>query len=1402
MKTISTAVFFLFSFSQSSTSQSSNYKFDHVTKKGVMAAVGTVNYIYEDAAGFMWFGTSKGLQRYDGYQLKIYRNFPKDTANTVSRLVNTIYEDDRGNLWVGTNNQGLNLFNRKTEKFLSYCCAPGDSSGIPNKGILSIYQDKQGTLWFGVIEGGLYKYDYGSGKFSRFLIDTLTERSMKNNVWSILEDSYRKLWIATADGIYLFDREKEVFSRIRPVPAPPPGFGIYQFIMEDINGKIWIGSYWGIYVYDSFTDEWKHYMPDYPLSNKGLSSQYIVEMREYFTGNQHELWIATTWGLNKYDFSTGTFLHLFHDSNDPNSLRNDLSSGIYIDKEGLLWTASGGASKLDLHRNPFMHFTIKSWPDSLHDLSATSFYEDHYGYYWIGTYDDGLYEFNPSMDFIYNFKPTPPDLNRSDLGSRNNIVCIYEDSRQNLWVSTLRFSVNIFNRKRKIFEPVPFYFPEGFSEPYDVEEILEDHFGMIWFGANDGLLYVKQAEIGKVPVTVVSDPVLARDKILDIYEDSQKRLWVITLSHGIYCLTAGNRSAMTWINYPTSRFDHKGLKTGYARFIHEDIYGKIWFMAIEGLYYYNAEKDIITRHEHFNRVFPYQVFQFTGDIKGRLWLVCDRGLVRYNPYDTSLKAPRLYNSSDGMPFDEVHHAPLFWDSKGYLYASSWGGSGSGFFRFHPDSLKKDNLHLPPVVITDFYVRNKTFPLDTSITEIRFIKLKHNENFFSFEFAALDYFDPENNQYAYKMEGLDEDWNYSGNRRFANYTGVPPGDYIFRVRGSNNDGYWNEDGASVNLTILKPPWKTWWAETIYAIFILTVIISIIWYYLKRQQLRHALAIEHIQKEQLAEMDRMKSRFFTNISHEFRTPLTLILGPIEKLKANTSDRQCIDDLNVMQRNARRLQRLIDQLLSLSRIESGQMKLHARKENLTAFTKGYFQSFESAAKQKGVELIFNSDKTDLPVFIDRDKMEKILYNLFSNALKFTPEGGRIEVEVGQLDNWTIGKIKPELLNELSNCQLSNCPTTRSYYIRITDTGSGISPENLPHIFDRFYQVDDSDSRFQEGTGIGLALVKDLVELHHGKIEVESAPGSGTTFKIFILPGKDHLSPEDIMAEEAVKEIPETADGQFYNEGFQRKDEKTITGGVRGTKPLFLLVEDNGDMRYYIRNIIGDTYQMVEAGNGTEGWDSALKWIPDLVISDVMMPGMDGYELCRKLKTDERTCHIPVVLLTAKAAIEDKLEGLETGADEFITKPFQPAELMARIRNLIRQRQALREKYRKEFEHISLVPEQSMSSFDARFMEKARQVVAQNLSDPEFNINDFSSRMNMSRVQLHRKLHGLFNLSATEFIRVYRLNAAARLFESKAGNVAQIAYEVGFNNLSYFSKCFQKQFGVKPSEFLGRRA
>jgi DNA-binding response OmpR family regulator/nitrogen-specific signal transduction histidine kinase len=541
------------------------------------------------------------------------------------------------------------------------------------------------------------------------------------------------------------------------------------------------------------------------------------------------------------------------------------------------------------------------------------------------------------------------------------------------------------------------------------------------------------------------------------------------------------------------------------------------------------------------------------------------------------------------------------------------------------------------------------------------------------------------------------------------------------------------------------------------------------------------LEHLQAEKLQEIDRVKSRFFANISHEFRTPLTLILGPLEKLLAENVQEPVKKQYRLMLRNGRRLLRLINQLLDLARLEAGSMSLKARQENIVQLLKGIVLSFSSLAERKQITLKFHASEESIIVYVDRDKLEKIVSNLLSNAFKFTPEGGKISVQL------TVNS------DQLTANQLY---TDHCLLITVEDTGIGIHPDKLEKIFDRFYQADDSYTREQEGSGIGLALTKELVELHHGEIYVISEIGKGSTFIVRLPLGKEHLKQEEVVEEVFSDQFSVISEQGVDSPSIQPSIDPSIQAqATSDQQPVLLIVEDNADVRAYIRDYLDEDYQIIEAVDGNEGFEEAVRVVPDLIISDVMMPKIDGYELCRKLKTDERTSHIPVILLTARAGGESKVEGLETGADDYIIKPFDARELQVRVKNLIEQRRKLRECFRKE---ITLQPKAiAITSMDEQFLQKAMAAVEQNLSDAEFSTDEFARQVAMSRSQLHRKLYALTGQSTHEFIRAYRLHRAAQLLQHRAGTVSEICYDVGYNSLSHFAKAFREQFGQSPSEF-----
>jgi signal transduction histidine kinase/DNA-binding response OmpR family regulator len=702
-----------------------------------------------------------------------------------------------------------------------------------------------------------------------------------------------------------------------------------------------------------------------------------------------------------------------------------------------------------------------------------------------------------------------------------------------------------------------------------------------------------------------------------------------------------------------------------------------------------------------------------------------------------------------------------------------------------------------VVISDVSLFNRPgeeLEFDGFISELKELNLSYNENDLRFDYVGLHYGDPSKNQYKYMMEGYDEDWVDAGTQRNAVYTNLGVGEYIFRVKACNLDGVWNEEGASIKIIIPPPFWATWWAYGFYIIIFGAVLFGIRKYELNRLNWKNQSRLDEVKLKEREETDKMKSRFFANISHEFRTPLTLILGPAENLISKFKDEEIQKQTGAIKRNASRLLSLINQLLDLSKLEAGKLELKASKTNIVPFIRGITMSFESIAERKDITLKVKSSNNIIELYFDKEKMTKIMTNLLSNAFKFTPEGGEITVTVGHAEFISASSSSEKIPNQVRNDKMVT--------ISVKDTGIGIPEEELPKLFDRFYQVDSSQTREHEGTGIGLALTKELVELHRGKISVTSEVGKRTEFTIELLGGREYLKDEEIVEEPFILNEVKNHSEQFVDDMIKEDSSSLVPQNdseVNEDKNIVLVVEDNADVRDFIKDSLGTGFQIEEAANGEQGVRKAIRIVPDLIISDIMMPKMDGNELTRTLKNDERTSHIPIILLTAKSEQQSKLEGLETGADDYLTKPFDTKELKVRIKNLINIRRKLQEKYsNRDFVHVKRGEERKLSNLEERFMLKVLEVIEKHIAEEEFSIEQFGKEVGMSRVQLHRKLKALSGKSASHYLRSVRLTKAKKMIEEQKGNVSEIAYSVGFSSPQYFTHCFKEEFGYPPSELI----
>jgi signal transduction histidine kinase/DNA-binding response OmpR family regulator len=1228
-------------------------------------------------------------------------------------------EDHKGNIWIGTRDAGLNRYNRDKDNFTRYPHKEEDINSLSHNYVTRIFEDSQNRLWVGTWGGGINRLNHKTGTFTRIRHQAGNDNSPgSDRCIYIDEDRSNNLWFSSEFALDRLDHEKNKWIHFKNEGIfPKNDTWTWTFIPfhQDEKGILWF-----------FAPSGKLLLLDpdkntHNLVQQNSQNHYGIHTAANITAiskdQAYNLWFGTNCrGIYKLDPYAQHFHTIIHDPGDFNSLSSNSITCMLKSKlqQNRIWV--GTSNGLDIFNPKTMKVDHEPAMQKLFKgKTISALLEDEFETLWIGTRLDGLYKYDLKNGRLFHYSYRSVDGITNSLFT---IWSIFKDKANELWIlnnatpyGLSRFTKNVLFKHYK------------FETQYSESNLLNMGFcfcdedeNSFWVGTKSGL-YLYHMKLDRF-----IRHFLDGYEIFRIFKDSKKNFWIGTTFNGF------------------GLFDPKT--------------GRVVF--------YNDRHGL--SHNKVNSIIE--------DDEGYLWLSTDGGLSKFDPVN---KTFTNYYCEHGLPSAIFHPAELKLES-GEIWMATIDG---GIVAFNPKDIKLNPIP-PKVVLTNFRISNesvtigKDSPLQADITVTKDIHLSHWQNDISIEVTALHYSHPSKNRYAYRLENHDKDWLYTGTNRIATYTNLDPGKYTFRARAANSDGVWNEAGVSLHIIIDPPWWKTWWAYGLYVVLFGAIVYGAFRYQLNRARMKQELILEKEHAEKLEEIDQIKSRFFTNISHEFRTPLTLILGPLENLFSKTTGKKLKTEYSIMLRNGRRLLQLINQLLDFSKLEAGHMTIYRKTENIVQLLKGIVGSFASAADQKNISLTFKTQEDKVLASVDPDKFEKILTNLLSNALKFTHEGGRIEVVLNLIKLDQIeSQVKKENLLE----------------IIVSDTGIGISAEHLKHIFDRFYQADPSQTRKHEGTGLGLALTKELVELHDGKISVVSEEGVGTTFKVYLHVGK----PEDQEIS-----VDEQMEHRVDDVGFEEESIEEIEkvgSKKRAPKPIVLVVEDNMDVQLYIKGLLSSQYSMEQAKDGLEGFEKATSIIPDLIINDVMMPYMDGFELCEKLKTDERTSHIPIIMLTARATDSSKLKGLEIGADDYLIKPFNPKELRIRVKNLIDQRAKLRERFSKE---IILQPRDiAVTSMDERFLQRAMEIVEAHMGDSDFHIEHFCLEIGMSRVQLHRKLRALVNQSTTEFIRSLRLKRAADLLRKKAGNVTEVAFQVGFNDSAYFTACFRKQFGVSPKKY-----
>ena len=1337
----------LFSYFQASATDSPEISFDIFTQEDGLPN-NQAQCIYQDNKGWIWVGTSQGLSRFDGYDFHNYLNNPSDSASLKGNLVRVIFEDRKGNLWVGTEYGGLNLFDRDKENFKHpYTNHP--EFKFREVSVNAIEEGPDGKLWLGTDNNLLVVDTAGALKSMNPLIVGQDIRFAGNFVRKLKFDKKGQLWAGTNNGLFIYDPAE---NTIEPFPLPfseNQNKEIWELFLDD-DGSVWIGTYsMGIFIVDPETRQ---------VEKLNLEPYYerTETVRSISKGVFGDYWVGTRGGLYIYSKDDGVAKFYNHDERDVKSLNNNSVLDIFHDSRGETWIGTrGGVNLLAKSKQVFHKFS--ALPGDNHYLNSSIIYAlwiGKDGKIYIGTEDGGVNIYNPetgTYEYLTSEESNPNSI------SQNCIKAFLNDGQGNLWIGTFWGGIDVLNLQTG--EIANFHHDAenpGSLADNRVWDLCHDKYGRIWIATSKG---VDRYDAGSG--SFIHYPQLnGNEHVAWIETDSENNIWAGSVDEVIIFNQASEQ---------IQRFKE------HSRSFFEDSKNRYWISTFDrGIAVYSKTDGALKYYAEDDGLANNQALCILEDDEANLWISTNNGLSKFNPESGHF---RNFTSSDGLQNNQFCYGAAYKAESGELLF----GSISGFNIFNPGDIVPYDANVP-VVLTDLKIFNKSIPitdgkkgvLNRSISETTELFLDYSQNVFTIEFAALSYVNSKNILYSYFLEGFNKDWNEPSTTRTATYTNLNPDEYLLRIKqvipGNPVDG----PELQIKVTILPPFWKTAWFRIAMLIAIIFMIYALMRFIINREKIKNELVLERANARKLHELDMLKLRFFTNISHEIRTPLTLILGPLEKLMSKRLPPDEIPGhLKLIHRNAIQLDRLISQLLDFRKLESGTLKLNLTQSDIVSFVSEIVNSFNELAKEKGVSLQFTTLKKSLVTVFDPDKIEKILNNLLSNAFKFTGAGGKISVNLS-------------LVFDTNDEEFEHAQSEKQFVeLTVKDTGQGIKSKNIDKIFVRFFQTGKGNDN--SGAGIGLALVKELVKLHKGNIYVASKPGKGSRFTIRIPYEPYPSASEPQLQVDEDKIVAEELLDPYSGEG----------SGILHSK-IMLIVEDNQDVRFFIKSHFNTVYNIIEARNGQEGWEKALHTIPDVIISDIRMPDVDGFEFCKRIKKDERTSHIPILLLTALHSKEHELKGLSYGADDYITKPFDIQVLQAKVENMLSIRESLKEKFAGTF---ILEPKNVViSSPDERFLQKAIHVVEENISNCGLDIEQFAVKVGVSRMQLYRKLHALTDMTVKEFIRHIRLKRATQLLIQKKMNVSEIAYAVGFKDLSHFRKCFRREFGMSATEYINQ--
>jgi signal transduction histidine kinase/ligand-binding sensor domain-containing protein/DNA-binding response OmpR family regulator len=1356
-----------------------------------------INSILQDYKGFVWLATWSGLIKYDGYSAHLYNQEIGNKNGLKGNKITCLFEDSKKRLWIGTNYTGFYQYDRLNDRFIQYQRDPNDMNSLSDNNIWAISEDQEGYIWIGT-EKGLNRFDPEQQQFIHYYHKNEEENSLSYDfIYSLAESPDGVFWIGAEIGLNRLVKgqngQEDYFIRydLAPEGVTEDDFLRHNFIYRIFPSKaephtLWVGTSIGLkkIQYDP-KDLSKISYETFYHEDHGLSHRFVSNLLE----DDHYLWISTYGGLNRLDLRTKQFDYFLHQPEDKYSISNNYIRSLAKDRSGILWIGTNkGVNTLDLNNKAFRQIPLENNASNSNSVVSCLKPSRSKSGLWLSSNGGGLSFIPIEQDEIKGRDIRHYSISSSQVNDLANFVSDILIDRSNwIWIATHGAGVLKINEA----DIPPFSTTLDQLEQFTKEDVLNDDYVMslyetqdssIWIGYWDKGIARFDAQTGDIThfsstldlkTNLQTFPVI---KIHETIEQGESILWLGTRGAGLYKLKYDrDKNGMVLIkHFQYEDGIENSLSNNSINSIYQNQDDYLWIGTENGL---NRIEISTNQIKHFTKkdgLDNDNILAILSDSLGQIWVSSQTRISTISQTGEDFQI-KNFDSYHGLEDQSFHTSSTCINDKAELLFVG----ASGLNSLIPQNIQTDSV-VPQVAIVDFMLFNQSVPigpledgrtlLEKNIAETSNLSLSYQDNIISFEFVGLHFNEPNKIQYAYQLEGFDPDWVYKdASSRFANYTNLPYKEFTFKVKAANGDGIWSEP-VQLKLKVRPPFWLTGWAYFIYFLCFIGLLLGVRRITKLRADFNHSLQLEKVEREKLEEVNQMKLRFFTNISHELRTPLTLIVSPLEQLiKDQIGNKQLHRTFTRMNYNANRLLTMINQLLDIRKSDAGLMKLKVAEGNLVKFASEVVLSFKSLAIQQQIDLQLKASSDSILVWYDRDQMEKVFYNLLSNAFKFTPENGKITIEIKE-------NLKAQTVS-----------------IAISDTGRGIPEEQLPHLFNRFYQVEQIEGNIKGGTGIGLALCKSIIEAHHGKIAVTSTLREGSTFQIDMQLGETHFQKGE--------KIEGFRDSEYIgNYGTlpvpEQKTPLPVTTSD-GKKPKILIVEDNTDIRSYLIENLQESYHIKEADNGQDGLDQALADSFDLIIADISMPKMDGIEMCRQIKSNIHTSHIPVVLLTARTSLIFKIDGLETGADDYITKPFNMRLLATRIRNLITSRQKMQEKFAKTFD---LSPSGIvMNSLDEQLLSQIKRLVEKHMDDSNFSVEQLATKLHMSRMQLYRKIKALTGQSPNKVIRSIRLQRAAQLLATKQYNVSDVTYMVGYNDLKSFREQFKKEYGVSPSVYNG---